>query len=193
MKQIFVISLLLLAFTNVYGQEINFGQFYDSNTLSVEKLEDLNFGTIVVGDTKDIELGSNDEGLIRVSGLPFLDVMITVTPILYLFLDGDDTCETASCRIPISMSYFYTNRGEIDFQPGYELTAKPFAIGDMARFQIRERISGPPGPPPTPTITGVALPDPQDAFIYSTGSITNSSSVTPGSYSNTLVFTISYN
>jgi hypothetical protein len=186
------IFMVFVGYIPGYAQ-INFGQFYDSNTLSTQVLQNLSYGTIIVGDTKDVDLGSNDEGVIEISGLPFLDVMVTVPPIDFLYLDGDDSCLSASCRIAVTINFHYTNRGETDFQPGYESSARPFSIGGMARFQIRERVSGPPGPPPTPTITGVSLPAAQQAYIYVSGSITNSTGAGIGSYSNTVIVTISYN
>jgi hypothetical protein len=151
------------------------------------------FRTLIAGDTKDLHLGSNDEGVIEISGLPFLDVMVTVPPVNFLYLGGDDSCVSASCRIAVTFNFHYTNRGETDFQPGYDNSARPFSIGGMARFQILERVSGPPGPPPTPTITGVSLPAAQQAYIYVSGSITNSTGADIGSYSNTITVTISYN
>ena len=182
---------VLLLWGSARSQEINFGQFYDSSTLSTQVLQNLNFLTLITGDTKDIDLGSNDEGLIEISGLPFLDLMITVPPVNFLFLNGDETCVSSSCRIAITLNYSYTNRGETDFQPGYEFSAKPFISG-LARFQVRERISGPPGPPPVPSIAGVSLPPVEQAYVYVSGSITNSTGADVGSYSNTVTVSISY-
>jgi hypothetical protein len=187
-----ILMLLLCSFPVLHAQQIDFGDYYDSATLSSQVLQHLNFGTMIEGDTRSRELGSFDEAVIEISGLPFLDIMITFTPISFLYLDGDDSCDNSSCRISLLLNYVYTNNGMADFAPGYDIEAIPFLMS-TARFPILRRVSGPPGPPPLPSIAGVSLPDPENAYIYIFGDITNTTGALLGSYRNTLTVSIVYN
>lgn len=186
-------SLLFFSvFTVAQAQEIDFALFYDQTTLVVDVLNTVNFGTVIATEDKEILLGDGDEGVIEITGLPFLDVMVTITPIQYLFLNGNDTCVTNFCRIAVNLEFVYTNTGIGYFAPGYDVNSKPFIL-DTARFQILERTSGPPGPPPVPTISGVSLPAAETAFIYIFGTITQTTNAIFGPYSNTVILNIVYN
>ncbi len=184
--------MLLCSFTVAHAQ-IDFSDYYDTPTLSSLALSHLNFGTIIVGDTPQIAFGSQNEGVIQITGLPFLDVMVTITPITVLYLGGDDTCTPLStCSIPVTIDFNYTNNGFDDFEAGYELAAMPF-IANFARFQVLGRQTGPPRPPPPPNIDGVQLPAAREAYIYVSGSINDTIDAQPGSYSNTITINIAYN
>lgn len=189
MKKISILVFLLMILSGQsMSQEIGFGAYYDGSILSTTVLKDLDFGDLIAGDLKQRELGSGDEGVIEITSLPFLDVLVTITPIQYITLDGDP-CAVPSCRIEVAISYAYTNTGIADFAPGYELVAVPF-ISNVARFQTVRRQSGPPGPPPTPVHTGLVQPPLANAYIYVYGVLVDTDNSNEGEYSGTIVITI---
>ncbi|MCH8496437.1 MAG: hypothetical protein LAT57_12510 [Balneolales bacterium] len=193
MRKPLLILILVFSALSARAQQIEFGQYYDGNTLSAQVIQHLDFGGVISGDIdpKLRELGSGLEGVIEIEGIPFLDVVVTITEINKLYLDGDITCSESSCEMDVMLQYAYTNTGIMDFAPNYENVAIQF-IGNMARFPIIRRQSGPPGPPPTPNINGVALPPLQKAYIYIYGQASATLGTDAGAYGNTLTVTIEY-
>jgi hypothetical protein len=188
---LFIVAFLLFPVLSK-SQQINFGQFYDSGTLSAHVVQNLDFGEIIAGDLVNVEvaLGSGDEGVIRIEGFPFLDVIVTITEIQYLTIDGNP-CGSPPCNVTVNLSYAYTNNGIDDFDPGYDSDAIMFT-SNVARFQIVRRVSGPPGPPPPPSISGVPLPPLANAYIYIFGNVTAAFNTASGDFSQTLNVSIEY-
>lgn len=186
---LFVVSCLSLVVSssNIQAQEIPFGSFYTGAPISVFTIRDLDFGTIVAGDTKARALGSGDEAVLELEGIPYLDVVVTINVPDYVYLDGDDLCVTADCRLPLTLNYAYTNNLELTDQVG---TAIMFTT-TTERFPIQRRVTGPPMPPPDPFLGTVTYPS-AAAYIYIYGSITSIGSSTSGDYESTITVTVEY-
>jgi hypothetical protein len=187
-------SAILLVFgfflswaSEVIAQEIPFGSFYTGAPISLFTIRDLDFGTIVAGDTKERQLGSGDEAVIELEGIPYLDVVVSVTAPDYVYLNGDDLCVLPACRLPLTLNYAYTNNLELVDQIG---GAIPFPSG-TARFPIQRRVTGPPMPPPDPSIALVSFPN-ATSYIYIHGSVTSIIGSTAGDYQSTITVTVEY-
>ncbi|HBZ37993.1 MAG TPA: hypothetical protein DEO59_05785 [Balneola sp.] len=88
------------------------------------------------------------------------------------------------------MQAAYANRGDNDTNEAYNMTVLSNVAS--AQFQILQRESGPPGPPPTPVYEGYnpSLFN-ETAYIYIFGSL-NVGSVDAGSYSGQIMVTLNY-
>jgi hypothetical protein len=182
-----VFGVLVSSATEVAAQEIPFGSFYTGAPISLFTIRDLDFGTIVAGDTKERQLGSGDEAVIELEGIPYLDVVVSVTAPDYVYLNGDDLCVLPACRLPLTLNYAFTNNLELVDQIG---AAIPFPSG-TARFPIQRRVTGPPMPPPDPSITLVSFPS-ATSYIYIYGSVTSIIGSTSGDYQSTITVTVEY-
>lgn len=179
------------------GGQIQFGQFYNVFSGITAINANLEFGTLIAGESKSVNLGSDEEAVFLVEGLPFLDVIITITGDAltgpntgFLYLDGNASCAEDSCRIQVMFGYAFDNSGS----PNYDANlAHPFTVSPIL-FPIRRRAMGtPPGPPPTPQITDVALPDPVSSYLFIYGTISSNTSNLVGSYQSTLNIEVVYN
>lgn len=182
-----VFGILLASANEVAAQEIPFGSFYTGAPISLFTIRDLDFGTIVAGDTKERLLGSGDEAVIELEGIPYLDVIVTITAPDYVYLDGDDLCVLPACRLPLTLDYAYTNNLELVDQIN---TAINFSSG-TARFPIQRRVTGPPMPPPDPSITLVSFPS-ATSNIYIFGSVVSIGGSTSGAYQSTITVNVEY-
>lgn len=183
-----VLLVVLTQPRNSRAQEIDFGS-YVSSTVTVISERNLEFGEIIRPGSSNIALGSGLEGVVSIEGIRFLDAFVTISPypVNYLFLDGDDGCVTASCRIDFNMFTAYTNNGELlDVTSG----ATTFT-GSTVRFPFRARTGGPPRPPPVPPHAGYTPPT-DTAYLYVYGEVTASVSANAGSYSNIVTITVTY-
>ncbi|MFW6157685.1 MAG: hypothetical protein ACOC4S_02460 [Balneolaceae bacterium] len=181
---IWILSILPLLPTE--AQEIDFGS-YDDYSLNVEPLggyETLDFGQVISGEgLREIDLGDDPGmGILRIDGVRYLDVYISITKPDALYADdpGNDD------EIPITkLEAAYSNNGENDY------TSAKFFTNPEARFPILERQHAAPGPPPAPPREGVTPPE-ETAYIYIWGSI-DVGNVSAGSYSSQINVTIEYN
>lgn len=185
------LAIILLVFQpdKLYGQEIDFGQ-YQTSSVTVIGERNLEFGELFKGDVESITLGSGLEGVVSLMGISYLDAFVDLSPypFSYLYLNGDDSCITASCRMDLSLTTAYANSGQlIDNTTG----AVVFS-GGTVRFPIRLRSTLPPGPPPTPTHTGYTPPT-ATAHIYFYGSVTSNMSNAAGNYWRNITVTVTYN
>lgn len=179
------------------GGQIQFGQFYNVFSGITAISPDLEFGTLVAGDMKEIELGSGDDAIFEIEGLPFLDVIITITGSSltgpntgFLFLDGDTNCSDNTCRIPVTYGFAFDNSGAgvPDAMAAQEFTINPVL------YPMRRRAAGaPPGPPPTPQITGVNLPDAVSSYLFIFGTIQSNANNLIGAYEATVNIEVVYN
>jgi hypothetical protein len=174
-------------FSRVQAQEIDFGTYYTSSAeLFVER--NLSFGPIVLNDTKEVLIGSGDEAVLSIEAIRFLDIFLTITSPTYLFLDGDDACVAATCRVPVTFEFAYNNTNTyLDNTIGNTLFAT-----STVRIPMLRRMSGPPMPPPTPEVALPSLPL-ATTFVYIGGEIASTGSEVSGSYSNTVTIEIIYN
>lgn len=180
-------ALLLGCIADIQAQEINFGSYYSSSAeLFVER--NLSFGPIILNDTKEVLIGSGDEAALSIEAIRFLDIYVTVTAPTYLFLDGDDACVSATCRVPVTFEYAYNNTNTyLDNVIGNTLFST-----STVRLPMVKRVNGPPMPPPTPEIALPSLPL-ATAFIYIGGEIASTGAEQSGSYSNSITIEIIYN
>lgn len=179
------------------GGQIQFGQYYSVTSGITAINPDLLFGNIIAGDFKEIELGSGDDAVFEIEGLPFLDVIIAVTGSSltgpnsgFLYLDGDTNCSDNTCRIPITYGYAFDNSGSTVPDA---LVANEFTINPVL-YPMRRRAAGaPPGPPPTPDIAGVNLPSTVFSYLFIYGTLNSNAVNVVGSYEATLQIEVVYN
>lgn len=186
---ILLLGFLSFAYTNLHAQNIDFGQ-YESSSVTVTGERNLAFGELFKGDILNISLGSGLEGVISLTGIRYMDAFVDISPypINYLFLNGDDSCVTVTCRMALTVSTSYTNSGQlIDNIIG----AVGFSSA-TARFPIRTRPAGPPRTPPVPPHAGYTPPT-STAYIYFYGSVTSDLGNAAGNYWTTITVTVTYN
>jgi hypothetical protein len=176
--------------TMVYSQDINFGSFYSTFTPELWTERALDFGNVIAGEDETIDINSMSKGVVSITGIRFLDVIVDITPfpVSQLYLDGDDTCNSSNCQLPLTLSIAYTNQG----QAMDDVSGAVVFTGGTARFPIRARTSMPPGPPPTPNIVG-QTPAQGTAYLYFYGMITSTNSNLTGSYSRIITVSVTYN
>lgn len=189
MRRVLAIALLLGILPTARAQEINFGNFYTGAAIALTVIRDLDFGTIVAGETKERAIGSGLEGVLELEGIPYLDVVVTITNPGYVYLNGDGLCVLASCRIPVTLTTAFTNNGELVDQVGTAITF----TGGTVRFPIRRRVSGPPMPPPDPFLSTQLPSYPSaSAFIYIGAQLVSSVSANAGDYSSVITVEVQY-
>lgn len=179
--------------TSIFAQEIDFGQYSSAYSISLSEFnpsEELEFGTLIQNQgPASIDLVNAK--VLTLEGVKYLDVIVDITADNYLLLNGDLGCETdPSCRIPFTLQAAYANRGTNNVNESVNITVLSNVAS--AQFQILQRTSGPPGPPPTPVYEGY---DPnifnETAYLYIYGSI-NIGNVDAGSYTSSISVTINY-
>jgi hypothetical protein len=189
----YITLLFLIISSQVVGQEIDFGSFSSSYSVTLTDLtpsSDLDFGTVIQNEGVN-SLTLNEAKVISIEGVSYLDVIVDVTADTYLLKDGNPSCSTnPSCRISLTMQAAYANRGQNNISQAVLMTT----IGQTAsaQFPVKYRGNAPPGPPPTPVYVGYnpALFN-ETAYVYVYGSI-NVGNVDVGSYEGDITVTVSY-
>lgn len=184
---------VLLFHTPVSGQEIDFGSFsstYSMTLTETNPADELDFGVLIQNEGL-AEIDIFDAKVFGIEGVRYLDVIVEITADQYLLLNGDLACTTnPSCRLPFTLQAAYANRGQDNVNQALNMNV----VGTVAtaQFPIRNRTTAAPGPPPTPTYVGYnpALFN-ETAFLYLYGSVTVGA-VQAGSYTGELVITVSY-
>ncbi|MCC5926768.1 MAG: hypothetical protein JJU41_09445 [Bacteroidetes bacterium] len=182
------------------GGQIQFGQFYSIEAgIHHTGQNELLFGNVIAGDIKTIEIDSPDAAIFEIKGLPFLDVIIEISGVGHalagnvgsLFLDGDTDCSSTNCQMPVTYEFAFDNSGGITAD---DAVANPFTINRVIFPMQRRALGAPPGPPPTPEITGVdLLPEVVSTFLFIYGTIQSNSNNIPGEYAATLRIEVIYN
>ncbi|MBL7027964.1 MAG: hypothetical protein ISR88_05990 [Candidatus Marinimicrobia bacterium] len=171
-----ILSILLAGFAQ--GQ-IQFS-LHVSSSLDATKDQDMQFETIIAGTgLTQINLGDAGMGVFGITGDDDLDVIVSMSAPANLTHDG-----VSSDVIPFTLKFAYANRGVNDVNQAVEV------IGTSARFQIRQRESGPAGAPPTPP-SAFHTPNQSTAYIYIYGSM-NVGFIDAGSYSGDVDLTVIY-
>lgn len=192
---IWSVCYLLFLSTIVSAQEINFGTYSSSYSMSVSTVDNtsLDFGQLISGDVSDLQILLTDMEVVtlQITGVRYLDVYVAIMAPDYLIEDADPGCVTDNCRVPFTLGAAYANRGTNN-------TAQAIVFGTTntasALFPIKYRGNAPPGPPPTPVYEGF---DPslfeEDAYLYIYGTLT-AGTYDSGSYtsSSDISVTISY-
>jgi hypothetical protein len=183
-------GLMLLNFSAVQAQEINFGE-YTSHIITIQVgPEGLDFGPLTSGSGVN-SIALIDAFVVEVTGLRFLDVFVEITADEKLLLDGNAACDSdPACNIPFTLQANYNNRGLDDFA-----ASTPFVVSgniSTARFPVLRRTQGPAGPPPPPpTASFNPVPFEENFYIYLYGSL-NVGNINAGNYTGEITITISY-
>lgn len=188
-----LLILLFLTYTsNLYSQEIDFGSFSSSYSVTLAELSpgaEIDFGT-VYEDVNPFSVDINSAVVLTIEGVRYLDIIVDLDGPDYLTLNGAP-CGSASCQVAFTMKASYGNRGSLSTSQVTNFNVGASNIAS-AQFPIRYRGNAPPGPPPTPVYQGFnpSLFN-ETAYLYIYGDITVGS-VTAGSYSGTVNVTVSY-
>jgi len=165
--------------TQLTAQTIQFS-VHVASSLNATKDQDMDFATVLSGSgVSQINLGDSGMGVFAITGNEELDVIVTMTAPANLTHTG-----SSSDVIPFTMNFAYANHGANDINQAVEVT------GTTARFQMRERESGPAGVPPTPP-SAYHTPATTTAYIYIYGSM-NVGVIDAGSYTGTVELSVIY-
>lgn len=187
------VLFLIILTISVQSQEIDFGSFSSSYSVTISDLtpaNDLEFG-IIIQNEGYVSLPISNAKVLAIEGVEYLDVYVDITADEYLLKDANPSCASnPSCRIPFTLQASYANLGNNNISQAIPLTV--LGSSASAQFPIKYRGSAPPGPPPTPVYTGYnpALYN-ETAYLYIYGSI-NVGSIDAGNYSANITITISY-
>lgn len=191
-KLTFILTLFLLS-NATQGQEIDFGTFSSSYSVTLSELSpgaELDFGTLIQNDGATSVTIDNAK-VLTIEGVRYLDIIVDLTADQYLLLNGNLSCQTdPSCRIPYTMQASYANRGVMSISQVSDFLVSGTTASEQ--FPIKYRGNAPPGPPPTPIYQGFnpALFN-ETAYIYIYGSV-NVGNVDAGSYTGTVNITVNY-
>lgn len=187
-----LILVLLIPFVGVRAQAIEFGQYYDGATLEVEVPEwcHLDFGEVELGDTGTVSIGDVDQGCIEITGIRFLDVVVTITKPTHLTLNGNPCLpeNITSCAMVLNLQTSYNNRSTFeDYFSAVSFTSSTIT------FPLAARMGGPPVPP-TPSFNlpeNVNLPT-STSYIYFYGSVVSNINNQGGSYTASIEIEVEY-
>jgi hypothetical protein len=186
---------LFLLVTEAAAQRIPFGLYSSYNiTLSKPLEQDLNFGPVISGSgTKSIILTDNEVVVIEIEAVSYLDITVTLTSPVgdRLVLEGnEENLNVAGKYMNTDIYMAYYNRGP-DNIPLSTAQAQAVPIsGDMFTFQVRRRLDGPPGPPPTPPHAGY-VPPTAKAYLFVYGNL-HVGQVNAGPYSGIIDIHVEY-
>ncbi len=174
-----LILLLGAIWQPVLGQTINFS-IHVASSLDASKDSDMTFPEVMSGDgLTAIDLGDGGMGVFAISGNEELDVEVIMTAPTEL-----THASLPAYTMPLDLSFAYANRGVNDVNQAVTVS------GTTARFQLKERESGPAGAPPTPP-NASHTPNIVTAYIYIFGTI-DVGSIASGSYGGTVELSVQY-
>lgn len=172
------------------AQHVSFGTWAKGDIVITNgNPQDLNFNdktqVITPGINQSVAIILNDEeaAVLTIEGTEYLDVTV--------YVDAPATLDLGSSKIPVGIRFAYSN-----LNPADALTAKSQAIEvpagfNTATFPIVRRISGPPGPPPTPPSSGYTPPR-KTAYLFIYGTLGPVPNVDAGPYQGTINVTVEY-
>ena len=170
---------MTLSVQSLSGQTINFS-VHVASSLDATKDADMAFPQVMAGDgITSIGLGDGGMGIFAISGNEELDVEVTLvapTDLVHLIYPAQ--------KMPLNLQLAYANYGVND------INQAKTAIGNTARFQMRERESGPAGAPPTPP-SSTHTPQIVTAYLYVFGTI-DVGMISSGAYSGTVDLYVQY-
>lgn len=167
-------TVFVLLINSVNAQEIDFGTFSSSYTMSVATTNGttLNFGQLVSGDVDPLTIALDDFEtiILSITGVKYLDVFVQITAPDYIIKDDEPGCVTDNCRVAFTLSAAYANKGIQNSNQAVIMNV--LSNTATAQFPIKYRGNAPPGPPPTPVYEGYnpALYE-ETAYIYIYGSL----------------------
>lgn len=196
MKQLLFYIALLLSAANAFGQRVNFKTFaQDELILSTiaENPNGLNFNNkqafIPVGNTMPIDVNLLDNATVVIE----VDAPAEYDLTLSFAYDNALTWEGGSGpTIPYLLRFAYNNTGELsDSQRRGNAVEVPVGFNTVT-LPVRRRVSGAPGPPPTPEHSGYIRPRAK-AYVYVYGQLgAVPSNANSGTYTGNVVLTISH-
>jgi len=178
LKIVFLILIPALG----YPQTIQFS-IYVEDELTASQESDMQFDQVVSGQgLTQINPGDAGMGVFSITGNEDLDVIVTLDAPAQL-----TNTTSPSDIIPITeFSWAYQNNGA----GMYNINRAKIVPGNSARFQMKERTGGPPGPPPTPQRSNYTPTD-VTAYIFVFGAI-DVGDVPTGLYAGTVTLTVEY-
>jgi len=182
LSRLYVISgvLFLGVMANpTLGQTINFS-IHVASSLDASKDSDMAFPEVMSGDgLTAINLGDAGMGVFAISGNEELDVEVVLSAPANLV-----HTTLPAYTMPLTLGFAYANHGVNDVNQAVTV------VGNTARFQLKERESGPAGAPPTPPNSS-HTPNIVTAYIYLFGTI-DVGAVASGAYSGTVQLSVQY-
>ena len=176
-RQKLILSLLiLLGMTGYVNAQVIQFSVHVSSALTATKNQDMTFSEVFAGTGEvTINLGDPGMGIFEITGNEDMDVLIELTPPL-----NNELTHTgiSSDVIPFTLKFAYANRGQNDINQAVVVTS-----GTTARFQLRQRESGPAGKPPTPPSAAYTETE-ATAYVYIYGSMIVNS-IDGGNYTGT--------
>lgn len=174
-----VLLFICLAYQPLFSQVINFS-IHVASSLDATKDADMAFPQVSAGDgLTAINLGDGGMGVFAISGNEELDIEVILTAPAELV-----HTTKPSNTMGLDLKFAYANTGVNDINVAKTVN------GNSARFQLRERTSGPAGAPPTPPNSS-HVPNITTAYIYLYGSI-NVGNISSGNYSGTVDLSVQY-
>lgn len=165
----YITILMLFVVNSISAQVITFS-VHVSSSLNATKDQDMDFGTLIAGTgLTEINLGDAGMGVFAITGNEEMDVIVTLTAPANLTHTG-----ASSDVIPFTLNFAYANKGAND------VNQATVGTGGTARFQMRERESGPAGAPPTPP-SSHHTPTEATAYLYIYGTL-NIGAIDAGTY-----------
>lgn len=175
-RSLYITLLLIFFFGNTGVAQISFGAFAGEGiTIDLSQNPTLDFGQLMQNETRTINLSDPDIAVIPITGVEYLDVLVTV--------DLPDFLENNGDQVAVNLNMAYANRGADNV-----LDAVTFTNSTI--FRIRSRDDGPPRPPPTPDYDGYDPPM-ETAYIYIYGTITVGN-VSAGLYTGDVMIYVEY-
>ncbi|MCF7824530.1 MAG: hypothetical protein K9N35_10215 [Candidatus Marinimicrobia bacterium] len=179
LRHLFFIAWIIMAQSTGIGQTIQFS-VHVASSLDATKDQDMTFETVYAGSgLTQINLGDAGMGVFAITGNEELDVIVDMSAPSNLTNTG-----SSSDVIPFTMQFAYANRGVNDINQAVVVS------GTTARFQLRQRESGPAGTPPTPP-SAHHTPAQATAYLYIYGSM-NVGLISPGAYTGNVDLTVTY-
>ncbi len=177
-RSLLVISSLILS-VNAMAQTINFS-VHVASSLSASKDADMTFPGVYPGDgLTSIGLGEGGMGVFAITGNEELDVEVILTVPDSLVHES-----FPNSKMGLTLQFAYANQGANDINQAI------MAVGHTARFQLKQRVSGPAGAPPTPP-SASHTPNVVTAYIYLFGSI-NVGNIPSGVYTGNVDLSVQY-
>jgi hypothetical protein len=189
----FLATVICFISQESFAQRISFSTWTGSDDIllsSVISSPELNFNIkqpiITSGTSVAINLVDNQAIAFRIEAPENFDLTVDVDAPLFLTF-ADDPSKT----IPFQVKLAYNN-----MMPGNELAGKAGAIElpvgfTNVTFPVNRRMSGAPGPPPTP-LTGTDVRTKSTVFIYIYGTLGPVPTVPAGNYSAEITINVSF-
>ncbi len=193
MFRMFLATVICFISQESFAQRISFSTWTGSDDIllsSVISSPELNFNIkqpiITSGTSVAINLVDNQAIAFRIEAPENFDLTVDVDAPLFLTF-ADDPSKT----IPFQVKLAYNN-----MMPGNELAGKAGAIElpvgfTNVTFPVNRRMSGAPGPPPTP-LTGTDVRTKSTVFIYIYGTLGPVPTVPAGNYSAEITINVSF-